>query len=197
MRNIACNIFQFILPHHTKPPTASWSKFCFRILRTLTPNTSKIVARHLPRHGELMKISADAKIKDFAAAKSSLVFFTETKKIKYKSVHASPTRFFMFRCTAGNIVVIRFQKSVTPPSQAVRNIACNIFQFMLPHHTKPPAASWSKFCCRNLRALTKVIFMKGRFPLTRKSSLFFVNRQRKIKSLCSPRREGTACSKRS
>ena len=39
------------------------------------------------------------------------------KKIKYKSVHASPTRFFMFRCTAGNIVVIRFQKSVTPPRQ--------------------------------------------------------------------------------
>ena len=61
----------------------------------------------------------------------------------------------MFRCKAGNIVVIRFQKSVTPPSQAVRNIVCNIFQFMLPHHTKPPAASWSKFCCRNLRALTK------------------------------------------
>ena len=76
------------------------------------------------------------------------------KKIKYKSVHASPTRFFMFRCTAGNIVVIRFQKSVTPPRQAVRNIACNIFQFMLPHHTKPPTASWSKSCCRILRALT-------------------------------------------
>ena len=26
-----------MLPHHTKSPTASWSKFCCRILRVLTP----------------------------------------------------------------------------------------------------------------------------------------------------------------
>ena len=69
----------------------------------------------------------------------------------------------------GEFSFIRFRGSVTPPRHAVRNIACNIFQFMLPHHTKPPTASWSKSCCRILRALTKVIFMKGRFPLTRKS----------------------------
>ena len=80
--------------------------------------------------------------------------YNEIRGVGYKSVLASPTSYFMFRCTAGNIVVIRFQKSVTPPSQAVRNIACNIFQFMLPHHTKPPTASWSKSCCRILRALT-------------------------------------------
>ena len=55
---------------------------------------------------------------------------------------------------SGEFSFIRFRGSVTPPRQAVRNIACNIFQFMLPHHTKPPTASWSKSCCRILRALT-------------------------------------------